>query len=162
MKTYHATVKNGQVEINNLANFKEWCRLNEGSFIKIITGGRRKVSEALRGYYYGAIIPRLKQLEPQWKDEDEEVVHNLLKMEFNGVDIYSPFQKQKVRVSGTVMSSQATTDQALTFIERIGRWQYENYGEELPDPEQYKYLRDTVNKVDKKVDYPEHDGDTKF
>jgi hypothetical protein len=154
MKVYHAQVKGGRIEIHNLAHFKDWCRENEGSFVKIITGGKRKVSDALRGWYYGAIIPRLKQLVREWENEHEETIHNLLKQEFDGVDIYSPFQKEKVRVSGSVMSSSATTDSALAFTERIGRWMEENYGESLPDPSEYIKRRDEVNKVENKIDYP--------
>lgn len=166
MKTFLAKAKDGGIDFGeyNRYEFKKWLKENEGGLIRITCGGKKKVSETLRGYYYGAVIPTLKKAIPEWANESDETLHSLLKLEFNGVEIYSPFEKKKVRVSGTMMSKQASSYDAMMYIERIRSWLLENYGTDLPDAEEYKALRDRqFSEPVLEVEYPENTlGETKI
>lgn len=160
MKTFLGTSTGEGFDLgeHNRYYFKKWLKENVGGVVKIICGGKARVSDTLRGYYYGSVMPLLRRVEPQWQDAEDDALHNLLKLEFNGVEIYSPFEKKKIKVSGSVMSKEASTHDAMLYIERIGNWLLNNYGEQLPDAEEYKKLRDRHFDTEPipEIEYPEN------
>jgi hypothetical protein len=141
MKVFIGKAKDGKVDFESDYNknaLTMWLRENEGGLVRITCVKKRKVSDKLRGYYWGAVIPTIKQTVSNWRNENDDIVHDILKREFNGVDIFSPFTNSKVRVAKTIASRDAYGEEMMEFIEKIRLWLSENYGVDLPDPAQYE------------------------
>lgn len=127
------------------AHFKQWLKDHPGDPLRIDTP--KKVSSNVRGYYYAAVIPTVRSAIPQWEDLDNEEIHNILKKQFCYFDAYNAVTKRTERFSRTVMSDESNTIRAMEFIESIGKWLGEEYHIELPNPEEFKERRDSVQMI---------------
>jgi hypothetical protein len=125
---------------------------------------RRSVTDNLRGYYFGAIVPFIKGLDENFEKMTPEQVHDVLKYEFNGFSLYNPISKKEIKIAQGAMNETCNTQDAFVYIEKIRRWVAENYGQELPDPIKYKELRDHHFETEplQKVDYPTEEVDPTF
>lgn len=137
--------------------------VGEGVEVRI-RKGKATVSDSLRGYYFGAIIPFIQGIDENFRKCSDETIHSLLKHEFNGMTIMNPITSEKVTIAGHVMSNACSTQDAFIFIEKIRRWVAENYGEDLPDPDMYSRLRDRHFEKDPiaRAAYPEEECDPSF
>ena len=125
------------------ALFLDFSQKNQGRQvrIKLAKGG---VSDNRRGWMFGAIIPFLKTLVSDWKDRPEEEVYSIIKTEFGGFFAEGIDGKVK-KYAGTLSSREADSERFDNAILLLAEWVRNNYGMELPDPEEYK----------KKLDIPE-------
>lgn len=151
MKKFHATIgivdttkRMGMVfKPYTRALFHDYINSHEGEELVItVQKKKRSVTDNLRGYYFGAIVPFIQGLDDQWGKLSTDEIHDLLKAEFNGYKMINPFTKEVVNLSKPAMNDSCNTQDAFIYIEKIRRWVAENYGQELPDPEEYKMLRD--------------------
>lgn len=127
-------------EAYNTARFNDWKKENPDAYVRI-EKMKPGVSDNLRGYYYGAVIPTVKAVIPEWRDMKPDLVHEALKKVFDGVRFWNPVTKRTEIVGKTVMSSESNSKKAMDFIEKIRQWLSENYYVDLPDPHEYnKYL----------------------
>jgi len=96
------------------------------------------VSENLKGYYFGAVIPTCKGTVPEWNHLSDEDLHEVLKKEFNGFNYFSPLTKTTERVGRSAMGPESNAIRATEFIEKIRLFLAEQYFVDLPDPQEYK------------------------
>ena len=144
----------------NRARFKDWCKENTGAKIKIKPVSHT-VSEKRRAWYWGAIIPFMKELHSVWDNYTDEQVHELIKLEFNGYDLIG-IDGSKRRVGLGVVNSRSEVENFDNFILRLDNYVNENFGMSLPDPELFKRERDEGEPIEGKIDYPENDLQPKF
>jgi hypothetical protein len=149
----------------NQARFKQELKDNEGRKYRI-SPVSPSISENKRGWYFGAVVPMLRQLNPSWTDLSDEQVHEILKVEFNGFEALG-IDGQKKKYGLSAVSSDVPVEIFDNYILRIAEWVKENYGGiSLPDSEYYKKNRDSapmINDIEQtEVEYPESIGDPKF
>lgn len=138
-----ALIRNGKIGFlssYNKALFNEWLKDNEGHKIEIKRVSS-KVSDNRRAWYFGAVIPFMKQLVGAWQNLSDEQIHEVLKTEFNGFTIKDKFGKDR-KYPQPVANRDVDTEQFDNYIMRIAEWVLENYNQTLPDPQQYKDLMD--------------------
>ena len=123
------------------AKFSDFKNERRGKMIRLkledFTGN---VSEQMRGYYWGAIIPWVRNADEHWESMTDEEIHELLKKEFNSSQLYDPITKKKVKIGKSLISRGVKTDEAMATIARIADYFIENYNTmpPQPDPMQYK------------------------
>lgn len=145
------TVWTGKLEGDGKLNFGEHNAINIRKFGKEHPGtpvrldtAVNPVSAEMRGYYFGAFLPFLRKLIPEWKDATNDELHEILKTEFNSFEAYNPFSKQKEKFGQSIMSNDRQNKKAMEFIMRIADWVSTNYQQTMPDPELYKKFRDSA------------------
>jgi hypothetical protein len=166
MKQFIATIKEKGLhfEPTTRALFMDYLREHEGDTLEIKPRKiRRTVSRELRGFYWASWLPFIKNLDDHFKKYTIDELHEFLRYEFNGTDMYNPVTKKETRIAKSIMSNQVKTDEAFMYMEKIRRWVAENYGEEMPDAEDFKRRRD-MHFADtiEKVEYPQENYDPEF
>jgi hypothetical protein len=141
MKTLFAPIiKNGGFDFGsdyNSARFRQYLKDNDGKRVKI-EAYDNPVSDQMRGYMFGAVIPFLRMITPKsFEGLTDEQVYELLKKNFNYFEAYNPVTKRKERFGQSVMNTSCKNSKAMEFIARIADWVYENYQQTLPDSEEY-------------------------
>lgn len=137
-----AIIKEGKphfISDYNRARFNDWCKENEGHKIQIKRVSS-KVSDNRRGWYFGAVLPFVKQLVPYWQELSDDQLHEVLKTEFNGFVIETKQGKRKYPLP--VANRDVDTEQFDNYILRISEWVRNNYAQELPNPQEFKDLLD--------------------
>ena len=168
MRSFIFQAKDGKADFltdYNRASFYDELKKNEGKKyrVKQVTPS---VSDNRRGWYFGAVIPFLRDLNGAWKELSNDQIHEILKQEFNGFQALGI--DGKVTTYGmSAVASDVSSEVFDNYILRISEWLNENYGGlQLPDSEHYKkHFRDTVLEEGEelpKIDYPESTGDIKF
>lgn len=122
---------------------KERLKKNVGRVYKVMELDS-PVSEEMRGYMFGALIPFLRTIKAFPEELSDEQIHEMLKKEFNYFEAIDPITKRKERYGQSVMSKAMKNRDAMEFIERIASWVLENFNQNLPDPEEYKRWRDSA------------------
>jgi hypothetical protein len=97
----------------------------------------------MRGYYFGALLPFLRTLVPQWEDVSNDELHEILKKAFNFFEAYNPVSKRKERFGYSVMAGGKENKKAMEYIMRISDWVETNYQQTLPNSEDFKKWRDS-------------------
>lgn len=148
MKTlFEAKIVNGGLDFgsdHNRIRFNQYLKDNPGKRVKI-QKYENPVSDEMRGYMFGALIPFLRQISPDsWPAMDDDQIYEVLKKNFNYFEAYNPLTKRVERFGQSVMNTSCKNLKAMEFIERIGQWVEENYNQTLPDPEEYKRWRDSA------------------
>ena len=118
------------------ALFLDFSTKNQGRVvrIKLAKGG---VSDNRRGWMFGAIIPFLKELVPPWRELTDDEVYSVVKTEFGG--FYAEGIDGKVKkFAGSLSSKEADSERFDNAVLLLAEWVRNNYGQELPDPEEYK------------------------
>ena len=158
MKKWIATIKNKGLEFapTTRAMFLDYLRENEGEMLEIKAKKIRKtVSNELRGFYYASWLPFIKNLDEHFKTYTIDELHNFLKYEFNGTDMYNPVTKKETRIVKSVMNNEVKTSDAFIYMEKIRQWVAENYGQEMPNADEYTTKRDMhFQDQIEKVEYP--------
>lgn len=144
MKVAITKITNGKPE--ETPYVRQFYKDNEGKEVKM-TPVKKTVSDELRGYYFGAVIPFLKQVEKRWDGLLNEQVHEIMKKEFNYFEAYSVKNKRVERYGLPTANTEAKAEDMMNFIQRINSWVIENYGQSLPDPEKYKEFLDSAQMI---------------
>lgn len=120
---------------------------NNGKEVRI-EPAKKKVSSQLRAYYFGAVIPALKQTNEQWEKLTSEELHEVIKKMFFYFETYNPITKRTERFGRSVMkeSDWNNTAKAMEFLEVLADY-LAQCGIDMPDPEQYKQWRDSAPDV---------------
>ncbi len=148
----------------NRALFHDWCKQNEGKQVRI-EPEKHPVSDALRGYYFGAVIPVVRSTCEEWKHLTGEQLHQVLKKMFFYFESYNPKTKRTERFARSVMSDSDwnNTAKASEFLEIISGY-LADCGLAMPDSEEYKAIRDGArDPKPEPIEYPENNlGEQKF
>lgn len=145
-----ATSKNKVLSFNSdahVAMFKDWLAKNEGKKIQISIA-KNPVSDELRGYYFGCVIPFMKTLCKEWESLSNDELHEVLKKQFCFFEAWNSVTKRSERFGRPVMSSRSNTEKAGEFIENIRLYVSENYAQKLPDPNEYKSFINSAPTMD--------------
>jgi len=122
----------------NRARFKDWLKKNEGVPLRIETS-LNPVSDNMRGYVFNALIPFMRGLDYGWNSiETDEDIYEVLKLQFNFKEITNPVTGERQRVGQSTLNKSCRNKLAMEFIMRIANYVMDNYGQSLPDPEEYK------------------------
>lgn len=163
MKSWIATIKNKGLSFTptTRAMFVDYLAEHEGEKVEVVARKIRKtVSQDLRGFYWGAWLPFIKGLDDNLKRYTVDELHEILKLEFNGRRLWNPVRKELSTIPQKVMQESVSTQEAFLYMEKIRRWVAENYGEEMPDAEEFNRRRDMhFEENPAKVAYPESDGE---
>jgi hypothetical protein len=146
MKTFIATIKDKKLEWHSDAHramFMDFLSQNNGKKVRIELE-KNPVSNELRGYYYACVVPTCKSVIPEWKNMSNDDIHEMLKKAFNSFDCFNPITQRIERFGRSAMSDNSNTQRAMEFIEKIRLWLAEDYMKELPQPDEYKALRDSA------------------
>ncbi len=128
----------------NRRRFKDFLKKNPGTLIEIKPKAN-PVSDQMRGYVFGALIPFLRQIDERaWQGMDDEQIYEALKKNFNYFEAINPITKRKERFGQSVLNRSCKNVKAMEFTMRIGEWVMTNYQQTLPDPEEYKRWRDSA------------------
>lgn len=151
----------------NKDRFKDELIKNDGKKYRI-TPITPDVSDEKRGWYWSAIVPFVKEINPAWSSLTNDQVHEILKQEFNGFEAEGVNGKVK-KFGMSAVASNVKSEIFDNYILRIAEWVKENYGGmTLPDPEHYKkHSRDSGQMINEtelsNIEYPENNlGDPKF
>lgn len=137
--------------------FGDFLKENEGKDVRIELT-KNSVSDNLRGYYFGAIIPSIQAVIPEWKEMNGDDVHEILKKMFNYFECFNPVTKRVERFGRSAMGIESNTERASDFIEKIRVWFAEDYKMDLPSSDEYKKIRDLAGDDGKSFeDYPKLD-----
>lgn len=128
---------------HNARNIKDWCKKHPGAPVRLETAVN-PVSQEMRGYYFGALLPFLRVLVPEWGILSNDELHEVLKKAFNFFDAYNPLSKRNERFGQPIMSNDRQNKKAMEYVMRIAEWVETNYQQTMPDPEQYKKFRDSA------------------
>lgn len=139
------TTKDGKLQWATPYNESRWldfCQKNDKELR--IEVAKNPVSNALRNYYWGAVLPTVRQTIHEWEYLADEDLNQILKKNFNGFTFYNVFTKRTEKVGRSAMSGESNTARAMQFVERIGEWLASEYGVELPSVDEYKQKLDSA------------------
>lgn len=123
-------------------SFKVWLKNIKGKWVRIELA-KHPVSDKIRAYYWGAILPTVKDAVGYWSPLSTEKIHEILKREFNGFVAFNPRTKQVEKYARPAMSKESDSLRAMAYIEKIRLWLLEEYHTELPNPDEWiKNVRD--------------------
>ena len=147
MSNYLFTAKNGEMEFStqfSKALFKQNLKDNEGKQYSI-EKVKNPVSDALRAYYFGAVIPVIRSTCDKWENLSSIEIHEIIKKMLFYFETYNPLTKRIERFGRSVMSSDDwnNTAKAMEFLEIIRQYLSE-CGLDMPDSEEYKRYRDSA------------------
>lgn len=122
----------------NLARFHDWATEHEGVQMRLETE-KKKVSDDMRGYYFGAVIPIIRSTCDKWSNLKGEELHEVIKKMLFYFETYNPKTKRIERFGRSVMKNDDwnNTVKAMEFLEIIRQY-LADCGLEMPDPEEYK------------------------
>ena len=124
------------------ALFKQNLKENEGQQY-VIEKVKSPVSDALRSYYFGAVIPVIRTTCDEWENLSSIQIHEIIKKMLFYFETYNPLTKRIERFGRSVMASDDwnSTAKAMEFLEIIRQY-LADCGLEMPDSEEYKHARD--------------------
>ena len=126
------------------ALFNENLKNNEGQQYRI-EKVKTPVSEDLRSYYFGAVIPEIRSTCDEWEKLSSIEIHEIVKKMLFYFETYNPLTKRVERFGRSVMASDDwnNTAKAMHFLEIIQDY-LGGCGHEMPDSEEYKRARDSA------------------
>jgi hypothetical protein len=124
--------------------FRQFVRDNAGAELRI-EKEKNPVSENLRGFYFAAWIPVLRETEPRWKDLTPVQVHECIKKMLFWFEAWNPMSGRVERFGTSVMSDSEwnSTAKAMDFLDKVGDY-LESKGFDIPWNEDYKRKRDSA------------------
>lgn len=142
---YLFKARNGEMEFTSEISkslFKQNLKENEGqqySIEKI----KNPVSDNLRSYYFGAVIPIIRTTCEEWELLSSEQIHEIIKKMLFYFETYNPLTKRIERFGRSVMKKDDwnSTAKAMEFLEIIRQY-LADCGLEMPDSEEYKHIKD--------------------
>lgn len=143
--TFVGYFKSGKLffEPYNQIRLNDFAKKNEGKKFRLEMV-KSRVSDEMRGYYFGAIIPFIKSIVGEWGKLSDDQIHEILKKNFNGFVAYNPLTKRNERYGQSVASNDKENTKMMEYVMRIADYVMENYAQNLPDPEEYKVFRDSA------------------
>jgi hypothetical protein len=105
----------------------------------------KTVSDEMRGYYFGAVLPVVKTTCDEWNNLSSEEVHEIIKKMLFYFEAYNPMTKRVERFGRSVMKKDDfnNTQKAMEFIDIIGDY-LAQCGLSLPDINEWKRIRDSA------------------
>lgn len=145
MSNYLFKAKNGEMEFTSDISrriFKQSLKENEGQQYSI-EKVKSPVSDALRSYYFGAVLPVIRITCDKWEGLSSDEIHEIIKKMLFYFETYNPLTKRIERFGRSVMKKDDwnNTAKAMEFLE-IVRQYLADCGLEMPDSEEYKHNRD--------------------
>lgn len=142
---YLFKAKNGEMEFTSDISrkiFKQSLKENEGQQYSI-EKVKSPVSDALRSYYFGAVLPVVRTTCDKWEELSTDELHEIIKKMLFYFETYNPLTKRIERFGRSVMRKDDwnNTLKAMEFLE-IVRQYLGDCGLEMPDSEDYKRERD--------------------
>ena len=136
---------NGNMEFTSELShnlFKQNLRENEGQQY-VIEKIKNPVSDSLRAYYFGAVLPVVRTTCEQWESLTSDELHEIIKKMLFYFETYNPLTKRIERFGRSVMRKDDwnNTHKAMEFLEIIRQY-LADCGLEMPDSEEYKRARD--------------------
>lgn len=116
--------------------FKDWLKEIAGKEVRIELA-KNPVSDEMRGYYFGAVLPEVRKTCDKWKDLDSDELHEIMKKQFNFFEAWNSKTNRMERFGRSAMSEKSTTQEAMNFLQDIAGYLAE-CGRAMPDPEVYK------------------------
>lgn len=136
MIVLRANIQSGKLPTQTKRDIQQFILENEGKLVEItLKKARSKRSEQQNKYYFGAIIPIIRQaLRDLGHKLTAEEVHYFLKQKFHFKRIISPdgVEIGEVPQSTTTM----TKTEFIEYIDNISQWAAEILSIEIPQPEQ--------------------------
>lgn len=128
----------------NKALFQQDLKENIGKKYRI-ERVQKTVSDELRRYYFGAVLPLVRTTCDEWKDLPSEELHEVVKKMLFYFEAYNPMTKRVERFGRSVMKKDDfnNTQKAMQFLDVIGDYIVQ-CGLEMPNPEEYKTWRDNA------------------
>jgi len=144
---YLFKAKDGNMEFTSELShhlFKQNLKENEGQQY-VIEKVKSPVSDALRSYYFGAVIPVIRTTCEEWAELSSEEIHEIIKKMLFYFETYNPMTKRVERFGRSVMKKDDwnNTRKAMEFLE-IVRGYLADCGLEMPDSEEYKRYKDSA------------------
>lgn len=136
---FKATIKNGILHFDKPSEYgawEAWKQDHNGAAI-VISEPKHGVSDNMRGYMFGAIIPFLKRLVPAWEPLESDQIYEVLKKAFNYFEALNPVTGRVERYGQSIMARDVDKEEAAAFLRDLGEWVRENYGRELPSAAKY-------------------------
>lgn len=126
------------------ALFKQNLKENEGQQY-VIEKVKTPVSDSLRAYYFGAVLPVVRTTCEEWKDLTSDELHEIIKKMLFYFETYNPLTKRVERFGRSVMRKDDwnNTRKAMEFLEIVSGY-LADCGLEMPDSEDYKRERDNA------------------
>ncbi len=118
------------------ASFTEWLKERPNRDVRI-TDDDSSVSDNMRGYYFGAVLPEVRKTCDKWKDLTGDELHEVLKKEYAYFEAWSQKNKRIERFSKKVMSDDKDNETAKQFLMDISDY-LAQCGKTMPDPKKYK------------------------
>ena len=125
------------------ADIADYCKQHPKATFRL-EPSKNPVSDEMRGYYYGAVLPFLRTLVPEWEKLSDDNLHEICKKNFNFFEAWNPITKRKERYGQSIMALDRQNQKAMEYLMRIADWVMENYAMSMPDPEDYKRFRDEM------------------
>ena len=101
------------------------------------------VSDEMRGYYFGAVLPIVRKTCKEWTNLSGDDLHAVLKKEYCYFEAWSQKNKRMERYARNVMSSDKDNALAKQFLLDISEY-LAGCGYEMPDPKVYKKFIDSA------------------
>jgi hypothetical protein len=143
-KKWLGKIKEGKITHEDYVqgSFNDWAKANEGAGVEIIPT-KKPVSEDLRGYYFGAVIPVIRSTCDEWEKLEGEQIHEIVKKMLFYFETWNPKTKRVERFGRSVMKNDDfnNTAKAMNFLEIIRQY-LADCGLEMPDSEDYKRALD--------------------
>jgi len=126
----------------NRSRFIEELKSNEGKQYRI-EKAKNPVTNEMRGYYFGAVLPVVRKTCIEWKHLTSDELHEVLKTEFAFFEAWSIKDQTTKRYATNVMSDKSSTQKAIQYLQDISDY-LAQCGLTMPDPEEYKRFRDSA------------------
>jgi len=142
---YLFKARNGEMEFTSELSknlFKQNLKENEGQQY-VIEKVKNPVSDDLRAYYFGAVLPIVRTTCDKWDNLTTDELHEIIKKMLFYFETYNPLTKRIERFGRSVMRKDDwnNTRKAMEFLEIIREY-LSDCGLEMPDSEEYKHARD--------------------
>lgn len=126
------------------ALFQEDLKKNEGKQYRI-EKVKKPVSDELRSFYFGAVIPVIKSTCDDWKKLTGDEIHEVIKKMLFYFETFNPQTQRTERFGRSVMKRDDwnNTNKAMEFLEIIRQY-LADCGLEMPDSEDFKRYRDSA------------------
>lgn len=139
---WNAIFKDGRLEIQDRQGFVSYMTDSKKKKLAIELADTPP-SNNLRGFYFSAVIPQLRQTCDLWQNIEGEVLHEMIKKMFHYEDVFNPITNRVERVGKPTMSCFASSKKAMEFLELVRQY-LADCGIEMANPESFKQERDSA------------------
>jgi len=123
-------------------NFRHFLEKYDGRKIEIKLA-KNPVSDEMRGFWWGAILPFMRTLDEQWAKLDNDAINEIIKKE-TGISIFNPITKRDEKIAKSITSDASYTLRAMEAIDWVRVYAMENYARDIPDSEEFLRYRNSA------------------